>query len=261
MQSKLITKQNNDSFRNVPEERQYITKERLKELLPRRTSIIITDEIMRIINSMEDDTGLPQNLLEEDVMSYMSLIGTVKGVGVKDLINAVKFCNLKRNLSNIDAWSIVFPSKYRELKEAGKQIDNHVSMYNRSKLVIAIDKEMIMPVSLQYAGHFHAAVQKQFELMNGKTNVKDSNGKLLKVTPMVQHLAAKELANLTRPPEETKIDLKISPSDAAVSTLQEMNDQIKKIVAHQKNELEKGADIIDVQAIGVDFNEIGSTNE
>jgi hypothetical protein len=209
---------------------------------------------------MEEDTGLPQELLEEDVMSYTHILGGMRGVGMKDLVNAVKYCNLKRNYDNKEAWSIVFPDKYNTLVEGNKQIDNHVSMYNSSKLVVAIDKEMLIPIHLQYAPYFHAAVKKQFELMNGNAS-KDKQGNDVNVSPMVQHLAAKELATLTRQPEEQKLAVTVAPSDAALGLQSDMNDQLKQIVAHQKKQLEDGADILDVQVLGIDFSEVGKANE
>ena len=201
-----------------------------------------------------------QELLEEDLMSYTHILGGMKGVGIKDLVKAIKYCNLKRNYSNKEAWSIVEPDKYNALVEGNKQIDNHVSMYNGSKLVVAIDKEMLIPVHLQYAPYFHAAVKKQYELMNGKAT-KDHRGNELPVSAMVQHLAAKELAVLTKQPEEQKLAISINPGEAAISMQSEMNDQLKAIVAHQKKQLDNGMDIIDVQAIGLDFSDVGKADE
>ena len=256
MDNRLISKSHPSANRMVPETGQGITVERLKELLPRKTNIAVTQEIVDIINNMENDTGLPQELLEEDVMSYTHLLGGMKGVGMKDLVNAIKFCNLKRNYDNKEAWAIVFPDKYRRLVEENKQVDNHVSMYNASKMVVAVDKEMLIPVSMQYAPYFHAAVKKQFEIMNGKVP-KDKDGKEVNVSPMVQHLAAKELADLTKPLEEQKLSVTVNPGEAALSAQSEMNDILRNIVAGQRKRLEAGEDIIDVQQIGLDFSEVG----
>jgi len=257
MQTRLekeVSRHHKDDARMIPDESQRITKDKLKSLLPRKTTIAVTDEILELIHNMEDDTGLPQEMLEEDLMSYTHLLGGTTN-GMKDLVNAIKFCNLKRNYDNKTAWAIVFPYKHDRLVSMEKDTSNHVSMYNNSKLVIAIDKEMLVPVHLQYAGYFHAAVKKQFELMNGRSSTSKGN-----VTPMVEHLAAKELALLTAQPVETKIDLKITPSDAALSMQSEMNDQVKELVALQKRDLLAGKDIIEAQIIGLDFGEIGKDN-
>ena len=259
MASKLFDKKHEAAFRAVPETTQSITKERLQEMLPAKTSIAVTDEILRLINNMEEDTGLPQELLEEDLMTHIHMLNGMRGAGIKELVNAIKFCNLKRNYDNKDAWAIVFPDKYAALVAANKQVDNHVSMYNGSKLVTTIDKEMLVPVHLTYAPYFHAAVKKQFEIMNGKA--KDGQGKEIPVSAMVQHLAAKELATLTKQPEESKLSISINPSDAAVSAQSEMNSILKDIVASQRKQLLDGGDIIDVQVLGLNFAEVGRENE
>jgi len=246
---KLRDKSQPTDYKVEPFEDMGITKEKLISLLPHKTNVIVTDEIMKLISDIEEDTGLPQNLIEEDIMSYTHLLGGGSTNGMKELINAIKFCNLKRNYTNKESWSIVFPEKYDRLVSLGKAIDNHVSAYNGSKLVIAIDKEMLIPVHLQYAGYFHAAVKKQFELMNGK----GANGK---TTAMVEHLAAKELALLTAAPVDTKIDLKISPSDKSMEIQSEMNAQLKAIVASQRARLESGESIVDVQSFDIKFDNI-----
>lgn len=260
MDIKTLSKPHKDATMMIPEESQGVTIGRIKELLPKNTNVAVTQEIVDLINNIEEDTGLPQELAEEHVMSYMYLLGNTKGVGLRDLVNAIKYCNLKRNYNNKEAWSIVFPDKYRALKEANKQIDNHVSMYNASKLVTAIDKELLIPVSLQYAPYFHAAVMKQFDIMNGKAS-DTHDGKKQTVSPMVQHLAAKELANLTKPLEEAKLAITVNPGAAAMSLQEEMNMQLKAIVAQQKKRLANGEDIIDVQQIGVNFDVLGAKSE
>lgn len=212
----------------VQREPQNITREKIKKFLPKGSSVQVTDEVLNAIAQFENDTGLPQNLLEEDFMSYMHLIGKVAGVGLMELANAIKYCNLKRNHSNKRAWAIVFPSKYDELTNAGKEIDSYVSMYNSSKLVVAIDKEMLVPAYIQYSSYHHAAIKKQYDLMRGIGSGEDD-----KVSAMVQHLAAKELAILTKMPEDKSIEIKVGQSDAVMSAQQEMNNHLAAIVANQ----------------------------
>ena len=256
---KLLETPSKDASRMAPAAAQYITKDRIRSLLPKKTNIAVTDEVVKLVRNMETDTGLPQELMEEDFLSYLHILNGSNN-SLIELANAIKYCNLKRNYSNKEAWSIVFPVKYNELVEGNKTVDNFVSMYTNSKLVIAIDKEMLIPIHLQYAPYFHAAVKKQYELMNG-TSTKDVKGNEMNVSPMVQHLAAKELAVLTRQPEETKLDISITPSDAALGMQSDMNDQLKQIVAYQKQQLENGVDIIEAQVIGLDFSNVGRESE
>ena len=234
----------NDSMAVVPKDSQNITREKLKKFLHKGSSTQVTDEVLEAISNMERDTGLPQNLLEEDVMSYLHLVGKIGGVGIGELVNAIKYCNLKRNRSNKEAWAIVFPKKYDELTEAGKPVDNFVSMYNGSKLVVAIDKEMIIPVYVQYSAYRHAAINKQYQLMNRD----DGHGG--NVSPMVMHLASKELYAMTKMPEDNKtIELKVGMSDAAMAQQQEMNDTLASLVANQARMFASGMSAADVQKV------------
>ena len=261
----LVNTPDATATRMVPEAPQGITKERIKALLPRKTSITVTDEVITLIRNMERDTGLPQELLEEDFLGYLHVLSAGNSSNsLIELANAIKFCNLKRNYNNKESWSIVFPEKFNQLVEANKQVDNFVSMYANSKLVVAVDKEMLIPIHLQYAPYFHASVKKQFDLMNGHTTVLDSKtGDTVSATvsPMVQHLAAKELAMLTRQPEESKLSVSITPSGEALSMQQEMNEQLKILTGKMKARVDSGEDIIDVQQIGLDFSEIGRPDE
>lgn len=239
----------------VPDTSQNITREKIKSLLPKGSSVQITDEILSLVHNMGDSVDLPQNLMEEEFMSYMHLVGKLSGIGIKDLISATKYCNLKRHYPNKKAWSIVFPDKYDKLIAEKRQVDSHVSMYNSSRLVQEIDKELLIPAHLQYAPYFHAAVKKQFELMNG-TAGKNADGEEMTVSPMVMHLAAKELALITKQPESTTIDIKIGQSDAMLEAQQEMNNSLEQLVANQAAAFAAGKDVSDLQRIHITTVEV-----
>jgi len=256
---KKLLKPDSRARKMVPKTSQNITKERLEEMLPRGSKHNVTDTILDLIANMENDTGLPQDMMEEEVLSYMFILKKVDRAKLSELINAVKYCNLKRNYSNEKSWSIVFPDKYARLKENGMQIDNHVSMYNKSALVQEIDKEMLIPFHLQYAPYAHAAVKKQYDLMNGRSST-TAEGEPMTVTPMVQHLAAKTLFEMTSMPETAKIDLTVSKSEEELSIQQQMNDQLAQLVKQQKQRLESGESIEDVQVIEVDYSNITAEN-
>jgi len=226
-----------DDFRHVPAESQRVTRERIMSFLPKGTAAKVTDDMVDMINNLENDTGLPQNLMEEDVMSYLHLVGSIKGVNVLDLINAVKYCNLKRNMTNNMAWSIVFPAKMEELLSGKRDASSFVSMYNQSKLVVAIDKMMIIPTHIMYQGYFHQAVKKQFELMNG---ISAGDGR---VSPMVEHLAAKELALLTKQPEEAKSTVDVNINHGTIGD--DYKAAIAAMAKAKMANIEEGEDLFD----------------
>lgn len=247
----MDTKPHKDAYRLAPDNDQHITKEKLVKLLPKNTNVAVTDEIMRLVANMGEDVDLPQELLEEDLVSHMHLLGKQSGAGVKDLINAIKYCNLKLNYDNKTAWSLVFPERYKKLVDEKRQVDSHVSMYNnKNKLVQAVEKAMLIPVHLQYAPYFHAAVKKQYELMNGTAGT-NASGEDMTVTPMVMHLAAKELAILTKQPEEATINLKVSQSDAMIEAQAETARQLERLVETQAKQFAAGGDISRIQKLHV----------
>jgi len=232
----------------VPDESQFITKQRILDQLPKGTSISVSDAVINTLINMEEDTDLPQNLLEESFMSYLYLLGKGKGLSVLQLINAIKFCNLKRNMSNRNAWSIVFPAKYKQIVERGKQVDNHVSMFSGTWLVQEIDKEMLIPVHLQYAADFHQAMGVNRRMMKGDGGV-DNDGNAINVTAMVRHLASKTILEIAKPPETAKIDITIGQSDEMVAVKEREVSALETIVANQQKAFRSGKKTIDVQAI------------
>ena len=55
-----------------PSESQNITVEKLKKFMPKGTSSKVTEDIVRIIHNIENDTGVSQEYAEEQVMSMVS---------------------------------------------------------------------------------------------------------------------------------------------------------------------------------------------
>ena len=245
-----LHKPDSTAYRVNSNKKYNITKEKILELLPKGSKHNISDELLELISKMGDDTGLPQDLLEEDFLGYLHLAAKVPRLKLKELVNAVKFCNLKRNYGVTKAWSLTFPEKYDRLKREGMQVENHASMFNSSKLVQEIDKEMLIPVYLQYQPYMHAAVKKQFDLMNGYAAPKQ-DGTVQNVSPMVQHLAAKTLYEMTAMPQEAKIDLTISKGKEELDVQRELNMQLAEMVKIQKARLEAGESIDAVQQVGL----------
>jgi hypothetical protein len=229
-----------DAFVNAKDQR--LTKEKLQEMLPKGTSHRVTDEIIELVHRMEDDTGLPQDYLEESLLSNLHILKGMK-VRLKDYVNAIKYCNLKRNLSNERAWSIVFPDRYDRLVQLNKDPSPHVSIYNSSDLVTKVDAEMIVAEHIQYAPVFHEAIRREAQLMRGI----DANGE--PVSAHVQHLAASTLLERLAPPKETKLDIRIGQSDEAKQATEQMLEEMRKVAERQKQLIERGFNIEDVQRL------------
>lgn len=221
-----------------------IDKEKLKRMLPKGSSHKVTDEIINLIGSMEKDTGLIQDYLEESFLSHLPVLREVR-VDLKDYVNAIKYCNLKRGMTNEKAWEIVFPERYKKLHDEKRWNSSHVSMYNSSNLVVKIDAQMQIATHIQYAPFFHESIMVQYKLMMGS----DAHGN--DTSAHIQHLAAAKLADLTQAPVEQKIDLKIGQSDEAKNSNAKMLAEMDRIAKNQQELLRQGHSIEEVQKLNL----------
>lgn len=233
--------------------KQNITREKLRGLLPKGSSAQVTDEILETINRMGEDTDLPQDLLEEEVMSYMHLVGSIKGIGIQDVINATKYCNLKRNYNNKQAYSIVFPDKYDERVNAGKPIDNYVAMYNATKLVTAIDKENLVAAHIKYYPYFDTAIKELVKVGVHNDAGNNADGEKMTVTPMVKVQALKELIAVTKQPETAELNLNINPGEQAMAEQEKLNENIEKLIASHEAAFRSGTDVSQLQKLNLNI--------
>jgi len=226
--------------------KQNIDKEKLQRMLPRGANHKVTDEIIAMISSMEDDTGLFQDYMEESLLSQLPVLSKVK-TDLDDYVNAIKYCNLKQNMSNTKAWEIVFPRRVEKLQEKGTlaTLSSHVAMYNKTDIVVKLDAQMMISAHIQYAPMFHAAVKKQFNLMNG--NSADGGP----VSAHVQHLAAKELREITEMPIDNTIELKIGQTDESKKSQGIMIAKMAEIAKNQQEMLRQGYSIEEVQKLNL----------
>ena len=232
------------------EESQMITVERLKEFMPRGSSAKLTQAIVDEINSIEIDTGLPQEYMEEKIISNMHMLGG-SGVTVQKITNAIKYAELCNHYSNEKSWSIVFPAKWRKLKEEGRFVASHVSMFEKSDLVVQIKKKMMIPAYITYAPYFHESVMKQVQLMRG---VGANEGD--KVSAHVQHLAAGKLNDMTAAPEDNTMELKIGMDSESKSIQENLFEQLKRSTDLQMQRLSMGESVGDVQKLNLNIDVI-----
>ncbi len=190
---------------------QGLTVEKLKSFMPKGASAEVTQAIVDKINNTGNETGLLQEVFEEQILSYAGLVSG-KGRTFEKLVNALKYCNLKLipGMTNEKAWAITFPDKYDKLITEKRFAASHVSMYNSSEMVIEIDKMLMMPVAIQYAPMFHHSVKKLFDLSNGFA----ANGK--EASAHVQFMATAELAKLTRMPETAKVEVDVKVNQGSI---------------------------------------------
>jgi len=238
-------------------QKQNIDKVKLQRMLPKGANHRVTDEIISMIAHMEDDTGLYQDYMEESVLSHLPILANMK-VDLDDYVNAIKYCNLKRNMSNTKAWEIVFPVRVTKLKEKGTyaSISSHVAMFNQRPLVVKIDAQMMLSDHIQYAPMHHKMIAKLFQLANG------SSADGTPVSAHVQFLSAREIVEITKIPEDNSIELKIGISDEAKTIQERLTEQLARSVDIQMKRLNAGELIGDIQKLNINLdNEIIEVDE
>lgn len=215
---------------------QVLTVEKLKSFMPKGASAEVTQAIVDKINNTGNDTGLLQEVFEEQILSYAGLVSG-KGRTFEKLVNALKYCNLKLipGMTNEKAWAITFPDKYDKLITEKRFAASHVSMYNSSEMVIEIDKMLMMPVAIQYAPMFHHSVKKLFDLSNGFA----ANGK--EASAHVQFMATAELAKLTRMPETAKVEVDVKVNQGSI--IDEYEKAISMMANAKLNEIKNGSNM------------------
>jgi hypothetical protein len=230
--------------------KQNIDKEKILRFLPKGTSHKVTDEIIRLVNQMGSDE-VEQEYFEEKFLSYLHVLGD-KGIraSLRDYINALKFCTYKKNMSNERAWELTFPDKYERLEKLGKQVSNHVAMYNGNPLVTKLDALMLTEEHIQYAPLFHEAIMKEAQLMRGI----GSNGE--RVSPHVQHMAASTLIDKLAPPKEDKLSITVGLDEATRNTQVKVLEELSNVAKSQRELLEQGYSLAEVQKLNLKSHDI-----
>ena len=218
----------------------------LQSYMPKGFTGKITDEVLLMLNSVEEDTGMSEALFGEQLCSYSHLL--TAGVSLHKLANAIKYCNLRLipKMGSAKAYRIVFPTTTREKEARGLSIDSLASMYARTKTVLEIQKLLLIPTHISHAPMHNMMLQKLFDLSNGIGAKADD-----RVSPTVQMNAATELLNATKLPEDNNIELKIGMSDSAMDVQQNLADQIAASVALTREQLSKGVSLDEAQRIGI----------
>lgn len=230
--------------------KQGLDKEKLKNFLPKGNNRDITDELMDKIASFHTQ-GIDQDYGEEVVLTHMGVLKDVK-VTTAEYIDAIKFCILVMSGSSASkAWEIVFPEKAKEVRDRneGKLSTSWSTQYNQTKIVTKLMAAMYIPPQLMYQPLNAWAIQKQYKLARGIGAHPND-----RVSAHVQHLAAKELYEMTKMPEENKIQLEIGMDKESKSIQQQLFEQLAANTAVQMERLKRGDKIEDVQKLNIGFS-------
>ena len=224
---------------------QNLTIEKLESFMPKGSNIKLTQAILDEINRVEDSTGMDQGLFEEQLCSYMHLLGP--GISFEKLMNAIKFVTLRQIAGNqANAYRIVFPDKSDEIEGRGQKVDSFASMYAQSKAVVEVQKLNMIGLHITFRPLANQIVQKYMNLMNGIGANPDDY-----VSPTVQLNATIAAMDAIKPPEDNTMELKIGMSDNVLEAQQNVAIQLAENARLMREQFQQGKSLDSIQRLGV----------
>ena len=203
-----------------------LTHDQLKDVLQ---SSNVPAAAAKHINSILKD--------KESIEHFRNNLATYRNVlqdgkyKVSDYMNAVMYVGFKMmDMSNIDAYSRVFPDRIKRMYAEGKTLKDihaYVHAFHKTKLVVNITSQARIPGHLLYMDIYQEAIMKNAELM--RTSSRDD----------VKQRAAQFLAEHLAMPEDTNIKLDIGVDSG--SYMKGMQDMITKLGEAQQKALDNGS--------------------
>lgn len=217
-----------------------ITLEDIKAAVPSKKNAI-TPEIVELINKSQTEPEFQGESLLSTLTTYENVIAGRSGVGMKDYVNAVRFCAYLMTVDDnyTEAYVKTFRDRdfvkerigastqsieYRELTKAA-------SRYRASKLVVDILTISQVPLDLMFTGARYRAVGVLATLMETAKYDKDRIN------------AAKELLAATKGPEKLQVSLGVGAGES--SAIDRLQEQLVLIAARQSKLLAAGASTLE----------------
>ena len=229
---------------------QMIDREKISRYLPKGNHREITDAVMEKIQGFED-SGISQAYGDEMLLTHMGVLKECK-VSTSEYIDAVKFCCLVMGgMSASKAWEIVFPEKAKEVRDRndGELSTSWSTMYNKTKIVTKLMAAMYVPAHIVYQPLNAWAIHKQYDLARGIGASPND-----RVSPVVQQKAAEALFEMTKMPEDNKIQLEIGLNEESKNIQKSLFAQLAENTKIQMERLKRGESIEDVQKLNIGFN-------
>lgn len=209
-----------------------LTEEQFKNALPdgmkKQVNPLLVARINNTLSKPEEWSIYRDNLLG---FSHILKQGKFK---LENYLNAVKYVGFKiMGLTNKDAYRNTFPDKYAKFQADGvasKDIASYTTAFHKSKLVMLMLEQAIIPVWLLNADKMQAAINVQSSIMlNEEASFK------------VRSDAANSVMTHLKPPEKNKVELDIGPiMDNTINVYkQAMTEMVKK----QQELIKAGGDV------------------
>lgn len=206
-----------------------LTLEQLQRVVPGTLRNVVTTEMVTTINTLQEDPEFREQY-RENLLSYAHVLSTGK-YKMQNYLDAVRYVSYKlMGVTNIEAYTKTFPAKYQRFLNDGvsnKDVASYVTAYNKSKLVMAIYEQSLIPSWVLNADMYQKALNTQADLM---INAQSEKVRCDAANSILTHLKA---------PETTKVELDIGlKKDGTLDALRQATEQL---VAQQKAMILGGA--------------------
>ena len=206
-----------------------LTIDEFKEVLPANMCKALTPlTVMKINNTLESPEEW--ELYRDNLLGFSNILETGK-YKLESYLSAVRYVGFKvMNYTNIEAHRRTFPDRHMEYKAKGisaKDISSYVAAYSKSKLVIAMITQAVIPTCILNADTFQKAINVSAAIMIDE-----------EVSAKVRVDAANNLMNCLKPPEVKKVELDLGIKESPM--LQELKNITMGLAMQQHAAIEAG---------------------
>lgn len=211
----------------IPKDATALTIHQVRACAPLGIRKSITQKTVDVINAALDDSEAKSEF-RENVISWINVMQEGK-YKIQSYVNACKYVTYKLlGDTQQAAWVKVFPDRYQRLIDKGIdnfQIAGHVSMYNKTDIVVKITERTLPPLHVINSDLLQEAINVQAVLMRSA-----------KSETVKQKAAATLIENL-KPPENLKVSLDVGVSSESVENFREIT---RALAVQQRKMIESG---------------------
>jgi len=211
----------------IPIDATELTIHQVRACAPTGVRKNITQKIVDLINSSIDDSEI-RDVYRENVLSWINVLQEGKWK-ISDYANAVKYVTYKLlGDTQMSSWVKVFPDRFQRLVDKGvpnKNISAHVTMYNKTPLVLKIHERTLPAIHLLNSDILQEAINVEATLM--RTSSSDTV-RMKAAAILIEHLKA---------PESLKVDINVGVSNDTVEDLRSIT---RALAVEQKRMIESG---------------------
>lgn len=224
----MTTPSNYQETVGVPE-KELVSMEEIKAAT--KGGKIAPQVVYTAINELVWGNDQMRNEYRNNVIGYMSILNDPDSrFKVKDYLNAVKYVSHKLGgVSNKEAYSRTFPDRVRRIYGEGgsdKDLNAYVAMYTKSKLVVKMLEQSLVPTYILNADLWQEALNVEATLMRTAKSEK------------VRSDSAAKILDILKPPEAAKLEIDIGIKQD--SSVNELRAAARELAKAQRLALENG---------------------